>query len=72
MITLYTILLLPFFECAKLRKKTLITIQVSEKSKEKSGKIDMNHEKRLPKKPSKAFEYIGTTYVYVVKQEFIL
>lgn len=45
MITLYTILLLPFFECAKLRKKTLITIQVSEKSKEKSGKIDMNHEK---------------------------
>lgn len=59
MITLYTILLLPFFECAKLRKKTLITIQVSEKSKEKSGKIDMNHEKRLPKKPSKAFIHMG-------------
>ena len=59
MITLYTILLLPLFECAKLRKKTLITIQVSEKSKEKSGKIDMNHEKRLPKKPSKAFIHMG-------------
>lgn len=59
MITLYTILLLPLFLSVQSYEKTLITIQVSEKSKEKSGKIDMNHEKRLPKKPSKAFIHIG-------------
>lgn len=72
MITLYTILFHLLFTVCKVTKKTLIKGKVLEKREKMVYKIDMNHEKRLPKKPSKAFEYIGRTYVYAVKQEFIL
>lgn len=67
MITLYTILFSPFIYGLQSYEKTLIKAIVLEKREKMVCKIDMNHEKRLPKKPSKAFEYIGRTYVYAVK-----
>lgn len=63
----YNLVFTFYLRIAKLRKKTLIKGKVLEKREKMVCKIDMNHEKRLPKKPSKAFEYIGRTYVYAVK-----